>query len=288
MTWDFLLTLNEEINLIWRSRLSIITVIFLVMRYLALVTQYVTMTVILSDIAVSHTTCRGYIWFRSLSSGILACTSQILLIYRVLVFYNWNFILKLSLGALFLATNISIFVLLFIGISSYMIIPNPFPSLNATLGGCSTFSYPRALSNLWIPELIFQSILFILVFSKFCIEYSELRNMKIAGRQRRISQIYVVFIRDGIRVYVIQLGILLLCVICNRHTNFLGVDFILWQIAVTSICCTRLILNLRALGPQAVGQMTRVGYTPDDQSIELALERKWHGSIHVVGIITET
>lgn len=132
----------------------------------------VTMAVIFSEVAVSHSTCRGYIWFRSLSPAILACTSQILLIYRgeslhfnrvstrnriiscfsslpVLVFYNWNFILKLFLGVLFLATNISIFVLLIIGILSYMIIPNPFPSLNTLLGACSTFSYPEALSNLW-------------------------------------------------------------------------------------------------------------------------------------------
>lgn len=125
------------------------------------------------DFTETHTTCKSYIWFRSLSSAISICTSQILLIYRgklkylinsknqmfhhilpALAFYNWNSILQLSLWALFLATNISIFVLLVRGVSHYTVIPNPAPSSNRILGGCITMSYPKALAYVW-QEIFF-------------------------------------------------------------------------------------------------------------------------------------
>lgn len=144
--WDFLLTLSEEIRLVWRSKLSVITVVFLVMRYLALVTQFVSVAILLSNVPVAHSTCKAYVWFRSFSSAILICASQILLIYRVLAVYNWNSMLQLLLWALFVATNVSILVFLIIGISSFTIIPDTFPALNPVLGGCITFSYPKALS----------------------------------------------------------------------------------------------------------------------------------------------
>jgi len=284
LLWDISITFSEEVELIWKSRLSIVKIVFLIMRYLSLGTQFVSIAVPLMSIE-THATCKSYIWFRSFSSAISICTSQILLIYRVLAFYNWNFILQLSLSALFVITNISILVLLVLGVSHYAVITNPIPSLNSILGGCITTSYPKELAFVWIPELIFQSILFILVFSKFAMGYLE------TWKRRQASQIYKVFIRDGVWVYVIQLAVLLLCVLFNRQASFLGLDFIIWQITVTSICCTRLILNLRSLGRTGAAEQTiRLG---DLNSIEFksrnTSERRLQSKLDVhIEVTTQT
>lgn len=240
LIWDWWITLADEIQYVWKYKISLVNVLYIVIRYVSLGNLIVGIIFEADLIRPDAGGCKGWIWSRALSWFVVSLCSETLFVVRVFAFYADNFWLRMTLLGVFVCEVISYLVIICIGIPQVVAFTNTLPP-HLQIGSCIISKEPVLLSAAWIPVLIFQSVLFGLISAKFIVRHVNNR------KEINMPHLVIVFMRDGIWAYAINFSAWLFAVIGYRSRNAsISNIAVLWCFAVVSFSSSRLVLNLRS------------------------------------------
>jgi len=237
LLWDHILTLPDEVPLIWMARLSIPKVLFLFNRYMvpfAMIVQTHEFSGLTPHLSLSF--CK--VWYAiAVAIGMLSiATSNFLILLRLWVL--WDRSPRLALGTLTFFIVTQLVALSFAGYVIYDMLPTlAFDPISHV---CMPMSKPKFVM-LWSPGLAFE----LMVFSAAvwnALDRPRSRNAQMAKIMYRDGSLYFFCL------FALRLVNLLLCALAPVSLTFLGVFFI-WSIS--NITLARLILNLRRLSSDA-------------------------------------
>lgn len=235
--WDILLTFDREVEYIWKSKFSLITVLFGGMRLLAVGGNIVFLTLGVGVLSVTEPVCKGILWFEAILGLVMSAASDTLLIFRVYAFYGKNKALLVSLCILEVVASVAVFVLIMQVSPKGQVAPNPLPH-QLNIGSCLLPNIPRLSSDTWIPVLCVQSILFSLAMGRYI--YLQSKGPIL------LSRIYYTFLRDGIWCFVVLFALYTVCIVGIEMQSVLGLVSLYWCFPLIGFCTSRLILNLRS------------------------------------------
>ncbi|KIJ55834.1 hypothetical protein M422DRAFT_774738 [Sphaerobolus stellatus SS14] len=244
LAWDIAITIDEEILLIWGSKCTLSTFLYFGIRYGALVIQtlngvfYVNVSGVFIPSVVS---CAFWVWFNALLGYVVHVCVDILFVMRVYAFYGRDnrllgILCFLLAGAAIPALILGIFTLL-----ENQTTPNPFPP-RIQLPSCLLLTNTSIFaSRIWIAELIFQSLLVILITWRFIAEW----RVKMA-----LPELFIIFTRDGVWAFFVIFGTMCFFTIGFQISLSSGATAAIWIFTIFAICGNRLILNLRSAAVQ--------------------------------------
>lgn len=237
--WDLALTFEEEVELIWRSRQGPFTVLFYIIRYLAVgirVLDLVVYTDVFGYMQPSTPRCLAWVWFEAVGGEVMLICIETLFLLRVFAFYGRHRFLIAILVPLFLGVIAAETTIIAIAVPKMIVIPNPLPP-NLHVGACLNLAVPELYSKLVVPALAFQSLMFALVVIRFI-------RVRLLGGDNS-PHLLVVFVRDGTWAFTLIFSVLLWAALTFKEAQK-GEVALNWDYTVVSICGSRLILNLRS------------------------------------------
>lgn len=239
IVWDTLLTFNEERVFIQLSKASTwVKVLYCMSRYIALAIYIVAMCFFVG----SHEQlrfCSKIMWLVSFAGTAIIACSHILLIQRVYAFCGRSKLLLWALSFLFLLNQTSGVVILSLEVLPEFVVVDLQGNLPALFGNCVIMHYSRTLSLIFFLGLEFH----IIAFACIIIRVASLRFTSWRTGVR-VPSLYADFLKDGIWVFMFSSLVSLLPGVYIRAESFIGLSFAAWSYVISSICCTRLILNL--------------------------------------------
>ncbi|KAH8118864.1 hypothetical protein DFH11DRAFT_1502867 [Phellopilus nigrolimitatus] len=259
IAYDHLITFEDEVRLIWRSRWSAGKVLFLISRY------YNVFTIIFNSIFLySPTITERFVWLRwQAVSGIFTYgVTEIILMLRLYAMYSASrVVLWLMAGgfALMLAAELAI-----VGFSTHAQIRavDAAPNTVLPMDLCVlTDTWPR--SNLyWVPFLVFETLLFALALARGMrsLRENELglrpRGLKqglsrlggdMGCRSSRAMKAMEVLIRDSVLYFLLTLAIYLANFLAwTIDDGRIGEIPVTLAVALSTVMGQRLLLNIRA------------------------------------------
>jgi len=252
LLWDHILTFPDEVQLIWKARLSSAKVLFLVNRYMVPFTMIV-QTHEFSGLEgyLSLACCKA--WYAiGVSVGTLSiATTNFLILLRLWVIWDRSPRLVLSTLTLFIVTQ-----LVTIGCAAYVIydlMPNL--AILARVHACIPIEKPK-LMVIWVPGLVFEFVVFA----------TTVWNALDRPRPQDLRMAKILY-RDGclyfLCLFVSRLANMLLSVFAPASLSFVGIYF-LWSFC--NITLARLVFNLRRLSTKktSTGQHSTVQDGCDD------------------------
>ncbi|TDL18500.1 hypothetical protein BD410DRAFT_900816 [Rickenella mellea] len=243
LVYDIFITIDQEVDYVWKSRWTIPKYLYLWARYFALFIQIVA-TAEQTSTQVTNKVCAGWAYFEGITGQMLVMGIELLLMLRVWALYKRDRRMLYILVALYIAevtANTVILGMALPGLTSVAPLRTLFPP-GFPLSGCLPTSVPKFFFSYWIPTLVFEGILFILMFINFVRLAREHTPMPLLKR----------FFRDGTVYYAVIFAALLVQVLLYELVNSaLSEVAIGWQLTMFSIMGSRLVLNLRAasVGP---------------------------------------
>ncbi|KAJ6464360.1 hypothetical protein C8R45DRAFT_1023812 [Mycena sanguinolenta] len=245
LLYDHLLTLDDEVEYIWRANNTVAKILFLILRYL--VPLFLTGEAItrsgLAVVPMSDVVRRSYGFIHpSVYAGLVSIAiSNFLVLLRI-----WT---TLPRGHLLVVRSLWFFIVMqLVGLAvTTWVITNMIPVLyfDASVGFCSFSSKPK-VAGLWIPGLIFEVVVFVTV----C--WNALDRPRALGTDSEAHITRMLF-RDGITYFIVSLRIAntVLAFVAPVSLIFVVVYFI-W--ATTTVTTSRLIINSRREGGEAKGR----------------------------------
>ncbi|TDL22911.1 hypothetical protein BD410DRAFT_839241 [Rickenella mellea] len=242
LVYDIFITLDQEVDYIWksvlreqngeclrmlivfhRSRWTIPKYLYLWGRYFALFIQIVATAARKSRIncvclhpspqfiSLIIISCAGWSYFEGITGQMLVMGIELLLMLRVWALYKRDRRILYMLVALYVAEVTANTVILGVALPRFTpiaplhsIFPPGFP-----LSGCLPIQVPRFFFSYWIPVLLFESILFILMLINFVRLAREHAPMPLLKR----------FFRDGTVYYAVIFAALLVQVLLYELVN---------------------------------------------------------------------
>ncbi|TDL18509.1 hypothetical protein BD410DRAFT_497259 [Rickenella mellea] len=236
--YDIFITIDQEVEYIWKSRWTLPKVLYLFARYFAVFVQILA-TAESTSLKVTSTVCAGWAYFEGITGQMLVMGVELLLMLRVWALYKRDRRVLCLLVAIYLAevtANTVILGMSLPGIKSVPPLHGLFPP-DFPLSGCLPTTVPKFFFSYWIPTLIFESILFILM----CINFVRL------AWENQPMPLLTLFFRDGTLYYAVIFAALLIQTLLYELVNSaLAQVAIGWQLTMFSIMGSRLVLNLRA------------------------------------------
>ncbi|KAI0087533.1 hypothetical protein BDY19DRAFT_994857 [Irpex rosettiformis] len=220
LAWDTLITLSDEVELIWKQRWTPAKVLYLLARYLPLGFQLALLGINTDGTTGLHFTvdqCRKWMIFQAIFLQLVVTTVDIILMIRVFALYNKSRPLLIFLSTIFLAE---------IAYLSYNL-----ATVTPRLGfaeDCFVRSSPPSFIFYWIVSLVFETLLFVLTLIKFVMAISD------GWGKRPVMQ---EFVRDVTMVINSALY-------KSVHSPLAGICFT-WLQSVLSFAGSRLILTPR-------------------------------------------
>ncbi|KAF8160526.1 hypothetical protein K438DRAFT_1942307 [Mycena galopus ATCC 62051] len=230
-------TLPEEIEFVWKSRLSLWSVLYVRTRYYTLVAIAIDVSFMFREIPSSNV-CRYFILAEMITSTVESVSVDSILVLRVWILYNKSRWLIYFLVPLMTA---EIIALLTIGTLS--ILPaKEYVHIGPILKGCYPATVPRLFAFYAVPLLAIATIVFLLTLYK-CSEH--LLRTRFAARMPIVTQ----FLRDGVFLFLtilvytaVELGIWF------RGRPTLVEAPIIPATALHAVLGARILLNIKNLG----------------------------------------
>jgi len=228
LIYDHMLTFSEEIERVWKQKITGASVLFLLNRYLTPL-QFIVIVVAFQDPGWTKKACHDYVKFEGASTVALVAICELIMILRVYALYGRSaFVLVplLCLWVMQITTSA-------IGIQSGFSVPLP-----PGIPGCILTGSSKMFSAVWWAPLITDSCIFILTLWKTR-EYIK---------NSRRSPTIDLFIRDGAMYFCAIFGANLLNTLiyflAPANMNAVGASF---SQLITSVMVSRLVLNLRSV-----------------------------------------
>ncbi|OBZ71673.1 hypothetical protein A0H81_08877 [Grifola frondosa] len=256
LAYDILLTIRQEIDLIWSAKLSLAKILYFFARY------YIFLCLV----------CKGWLWFEGLAvvttSGVFG---EALLLLRIYASYGRSKTVLIFIVALYLAEIIMGFVAATLEVGNVRITPR-LP--NFPIPGCVGTAAPSDKVSLksWILIMTVACIYFLMALYTFFREISFTKrgtstenstaleqnsgsdpNTQLGVLQKR-SPLMFMFVRDAAFYFFLVFAGTLLNLICalvfsQRAIEQMGT---VWSTAIYSIVPSRLCLNLRGFVSRTV------------------------------------
>ncbi|KAF9040756.1 hypothetical protein BJ165DRAFT_320359 [Panaeolus papilionaceus] len=229
LVYDHLLTLEEEVERIWKQKISGATILFLINRYGTLLSFIVVLDAF-HDPKWSKAVCDRFVMFEGAQTIVFVGICELIMILRVYALYGRSVVILLFLMTLW-CTQI---VVSSIGVHTGWAVPLP-----ATLGpACVLDSNTVIFAALWVSPLITDSCIFILTLWR-------IRHY----RQRiRSTPLVQIFLRDGIMyffaIFSANFFNSMIYFVAAPDLKAVGASF---SQLLTSVMISRLVLNLRAV-----------------------------------------
>ncbi|GJJ09806.1 hypothetical protein Clacol_004030 [Clathrus columnatus] len=235
--WDYLITFDDEVNFIWRQKQSYISALFYFIRYLTLAIRSVHLIFcanVFGYLGITAPDCTVWRWFQVLSGQILFCIVELLLITRIYALYEKSTKL-LGVLLFFLLLEFSAMMALVITSLPKEVAKGLPPALaHIHSAPCIGISQPKEFASLWIPALIMQTTLSILV------AWKVLRSGSFTG-----NRLLTIFVRDHLWAFLMIFGVAFWATLAYELTDDLGETALTWTYSVLGFAGTRLVLNLR-------------------------------------------
>jgi len=245
LAYDFLLTLPDEVEFMWRKGLTVLDVLFFLNRYMPFLDRVIGLLPIFIPQPKSlQLTCETlflvHAWLLALGVNIADC----ILILRTYAIWDRN---RIIAGCLLSALLGAFAVEGFFGtkvMTSFVFIESPSPS---QYPGCfAGFVNAAPATFVWLTMLLLETVVF--AFTLFKLLYQRKTTY---GKP---SVLFKTLLRDGVMFYAVMFGISLINIIFLRVVPAQsGLALTSFHRVLHSIIATRLVLNIRraAASPQA-------------------------------------
>jgi len=241
LIYDHLITLNVEIDLIWMSRPGLVSIIFLLNRYLVplmLVVDLFEMFGLPSASPTVATFCKvwtavqGYLTIASFMS------IHVIVALRVYAMHNGRKWIGRTLWiacTIYFLSSTSI-----ITVATAHLIPGLEPELHSCVG-----KIPSYLWLAWLPSVIFESILFALT----------VYAMMAGNRRRSFNTLTLILYRDGLLYFfaVTVCSLFSLFVWALADPTFIGLARY-FALAAVNLVGSRMVLNLKSYAASMNGR----------------------------------
>lgn len=185
---DYLLTFADEVEYVWRQRVTPMICLFLVTRYLAFALLISSVAVYASE-GIDEMGCKIFDWISAAGTFILVILVDIILQFRIYVMYGGNRRILYINGGLFILAIIGAIA------SASLFFPKPVQAPANAEGSCYSWRSPE-LSTVWATPLVFDVYLACLAV----IRYS--RDMKrYSGRNVNLLRILTM---DNVAYFVLM------------------------------------------------------------------------------------
>ncbi|KAG1745035.1 uncharacterized protein EDB91DRAFT_1122210, partial [Suillus paluster] len=238
LLWDHLLTFHDEVELIWRARLSLPKLLFLFNRY-AVSASLIILTYAFSGISddiLSDSFCHTWFGVGVVVGMVSIGTSNFLILLRLWVLWERRTRLVVSTLILFLLTQTTSIIC-----TSYIVCSMlPYMIFEPQLHVCMLIKEVDFVI-LWAPGIAFELMIFIMTWWN-ALDRPLPRHAKMARVMYRDGSIYFFVL------FALRLLNLVLSLVAPLSLTFLGVFFI-WS--ACNVTLTRLIMNLRRVATEA-------------------------------------
>ncbi|KAF8578431.1 hypothetical protein K439DRAFT_1529160 [Ramaria rubella] len=227
--WDYVLTFGDEVNFIWRPKQNGVSILFYVIRYLTFFIRIIHLifcTNVFGMVHISASGCLLWQWFQLITGQLLFLSVEILLIMRTFAFYGRNRPLLAALAFLLVGELAAMLALISITLPTSQIKANPLSDIHA--GPCIGVYIVPTYSSLWIPPLIVQGTLSILIAARFI---KTRLNAQIGD-----PPLLKVFVRDHTWAFVLIFAVSLWTVLAYQLTIDQGEIAITWFYSVLGFC----------------------------------------------------
>ncbi|KDQ56699.1 hypothetical protein JAAARDRAFT_207789 [Jaapia argillacea MUCL 33604] len=247
LTYDVILTFGEESSTIWRSKFSIPKVLYLLLRYVVLITLSLNLAVNTSE-NLSPEVCGPWMRFQGLDSvAIASWLGEALLMLRVWALYERSRKVLIFSLFLYLVDMASGLMAAFVTYHSESQVP-PIPGLSVP--GCYlSLSAPTAIWSTyvgWLVHAFVNTVYFALTMHKFVkgIRWSDY-NLR---QFEQFAPLLSLFVRDGTFYFFIILvctlyNLIIMFFLFHRPVFVVGMSIMAATYAVTS---SRVVLDLRS------------------------------------------
>ncbi|XP_006460616.1 hypothetical protein AGABI2DRAFT_117555 [Agaricus bisporus var. bisporus H97] len=266
LTYDHLITLGQEVEMIWMRPKSAASLLFFLNRYATLAQliillvsfndpswkgqAYVLLYQLFDDLSSLESCfrCDNYVLFEGCSYVALVAIGQLIMILRVVAIYGRSkkifvFLLLIWTGQIIISV---------VGLRTGFAVPLPPGIVGCILTGNGTL-FP----SLWIAPLIFDSSIFLLTIYRTKESIGQLFKSIIKGGAS--DRAVTILLRDGLAYYfLIFLANLMNCLVyftAEPDIKQVGASF---SQLLTCTMISRLVLNLRSLSNAHSGHTTRI------------------------------
>jgi len=245
VAYDIVITIDDELEHVWRQRFSLASILYLANRYFVLIESMLQVVTAL-DPWVSPATCKSLsllveVW----SIPIIVTLTEGILVLRVAALYRNTRSVVIPLLLLLLFSFITSATLAGILSSDTIPVPSSLPSFVGCFYGTTQNRDNALFSATWMPGLIVEVVLIILILCK------TVQHV----RTSIATPVLTIILRDGCMYFAVVFALMLgNAIIYNLPTNMVGeYQTILLQpeLSIASVLCSRLFLNLRtSLSPR--------------------------------------
>ncbi|KAM5532115.1 hypothetical protein V8D89_014208 [Ganoderma adspersum] len=230
LLYDHLVTLPDEIALIWRGKKGVVSTIFLMNRYIVPVILALDIFEAFGNAAASIMFCKTWTILQAYLTILSYISIHAIVAWRVYAIYNaqrWVTRLLWIVGSLNFAVAVSIST-----VSLVPIIAELHPFHHACVG-----SVPNYIWAVWLPSITFETLLFGLT----------IKAMFHEGQRHSLTSLSLLLYRDGMLYFVAVTfcSLFSLMVWALAGPDLLGLARY-FALAMVNIAGARLVLNLKS------------------------------------------
>jgi len=234
--YDYLITMDGELELIWNAHWSLGKVLFLVNRYYALSAAIVNNYGLFSP-HLTNSFCMHFFRWQGYTGLIAAMIAQMILQMRLYALYKLNKKILLLMGGCFTITSAASATIMSRTLSRITVQSHVLPGVPF----CVPFGIPGHFYTFWIPLLLFEALMCGLAL------YRGFRTLRTEGSLFQSGrQLVRILIRDSIFYFLAMFATYftnLLVWVFARYTLLeIPVGF---SVAISCVMANRLVLNVR-------------------------------------------
>ncbi|KAF8871175.1 hypothetical protein BD779DRAFT_1791659 [Infundibulicybe gibba] len=238
VVFDHILTIQQEVTLIWRNPWNVTSLLYIWNRYYTLIVLAIDMSIVLRVID-SNEVCSKYQVFEAVSGTVLVITIDVILAFRVWILYEKSRKLLLLLIGCLLVEFIAMAIIAIKAVS----LTNTYIHLGSffKLVGCwpTAGAAPHLFSFYSTPTMIVSFVMFLMTVYR-CIFWNNQIGIPI----------FNLFLRDGVFWFLAILLVLLpeiATAALPQGSRALSLLMVMPTFAVYSLIGSRVLLNIKGL-----------------------------------------
>jgi len=228
LLYDHVLKSGSEVELIWSHRWSFGKALFIFTRYFALFAILFGVSVMFND-SLTDKFCQEYLFWEIASTFIASLSADIILLLRIYAVYERNSKILAVVVTLCAAESLCILLIGFLRVP----VEGTLRSIGST--DCFATDIPHIYFLLWVPALLFQTVLCTLML------YKAWRTYKDDWKSPLLSLI----IRDSILYFLTIFTVYLLNCLLYALTPAIAGVARMWVLAIPCVLGAQLLLNMR-------------------------------------------
>ncbi|KAJ7367838.1 hypothetical protein DFH08DRAFT_6715 [Mycena albidolilacea] len=237
LLYDHLITIDQEIDLVWRKDWSLLKGVFIFHRYLGLACVLIELYAILNT-NVSQSVSTFWFHWEMWAYTVVVLTTELVLLLWIFVIYNRNVQILAALGVLFVAEMVSVIVILAQSFPRLRITATYAPVDSGLHNFCSLFNPPDFFYWYWLPVLIYNTAILALFIGKSAKAFRVLHTPEI----NVVDSLYRRSLVNFLAIFAVFFLCCMFWIVGDFSLGQIPVGFAL-SFSITN--STRLLINIR-------------------------------------------